>query len=183
MSSALDKVQQIISEIEPVEMRPKTANDIADILLGKKDTLVTTVLPVKNDKKMNSIDWQILEERLRQANETWNIQYYRPIYSCRPILGKFIVFFKRMFRKIAKFLIEPIIAEQVQFNSAAVNSLNSLRNNNCVFENSINEIYNLIENNNEKKINELIKQMDIMQEKNVVQNQKHNTKKRLWQYR
>lgn len=74
------------------------------------------------------------EQNLRDANILSQTHYYRPIYSCRKWIGGFIVFGKKVARKLLKFLIEPVVEEQNQFNSAVVRTLNDIRNHHVVFQ-------------------------------------------------
>lgn len=74
------------------------------------------------------------EQNLKEANASWQIHYYRPIYSCRKWIGSGIVFGKKVARKLLKFLIEPVVEEQNQFNSATVRTLNDIRNHHVVFQ-------------------------------------------------
>lgn len=145
MSNTAEKIRKILNEIEPAATAPKTAKEIAGILLGCGDSAAEERSAQQETgasvQQGNVADLPIFDERMRLVNELWEIAYYRPIYSCRPLIGNIIVFFKRVFRKIAKFLIEPIVKEQIQFNSAAVNALNAVRNNDVVFDAHIVELH------------------------------------------
>ena len=77
------------------------------------------------------------EQNLREANAICHIHYYRPIYSCRKWVGNWIVFGKKVARKLLKFLIEPMVEEQNKFNSAMVRTLNDIRNHHVVFQEAI----------------------------------------------
>ncbi len=142
MSITAEKVRAILEEIEPAEVPPKSAQEIADILLDRKSS---SVQQTDNSAQMAClIDAGIFEEQLRLVNERWENPYYRHIFSCRPIIGGLIVFCKKIFRKIAKFLIEPITESQTQFNSATTNALNCIRNNDVVFDVRIRELYGML---------------------------------------
>ena len=51
---------------------------------------------------------------------------YRPIYSCRKYIGKFIVFGKRVVRKLLKWYLEPVCFQQTEFNLAVVGTVSKL---------------------------------------------------------
>lgn len=67
-----------------------------------------------------------VEDNLRMANMTYNIQPHLPLHSHRKILGKGIVFGKKVIRRCLKWYINPIAEQQETFNVHAVRTLNSL---------------------------------------------------------
>lgn len=119
-----------------------TALEIAHILLGQAqdqdsgDEHKQQMIPAS---KVTSfmIDQKKLDEELSASNRLFQIHYYRPIYSCRKFIGGLLVFGKKVVRKLLKFLIEPVVEEQNQFNAAIVRSLNVMRNNHVVFQAAI----------------------------------------------
>ena len=143
-----DTLQSILYELHGNQYRMEkvdspngalTALEIAQILAGQtqgqdggdeqeqQKTLVSNVASFM-------IDQEKLDEELRTANGLFQIHYYRPIYSCRKFIGGFLVFGKKVVRKLLKFLIEPVVEEQNQFNAATVRSLNVMRNDHVVFQ-------------------------------------------------
>lgn len=140
------KVQSILNEIEAGSLSQQvaggmTAQEIAQILSGVS---VPQGEPesVGHDSQQKAlpftIDYLSMEQARLAANERWEIHYYRPIYSCRKFIGRAIVFGKRVVRKLLKFLIEPLVGEQTNFNSAVTQTLNAVRNNDITFQNAIN---------------------------------------------
>lgn len=167
MSSAAERVQSIIGEIESDDFASRTAQEIADILLGQDMSSAMQSQGGENPL-LETIDRPIFENRLSAANATCQIRYYRPIYSCRRVIGRFIVFFKKVFRKVAKFLIEPIVNDQNRFNSAATQTLNSIRNNDTVFEAQIGALYQMLLehaqriDSNEELVEECVEKLDLL---------------------
>ncbi len=51
---------------------------------------------------------------------------FRPLYSCRKLIGGLIVFFKRVVRKLLKWYVEPICFQQTEFNNAVTPSIGRL---------------------------------------------------------
>ena len=60
---------------------------------------------------------------LRSAERIKDNFAFRPIFSHRKILGKSIVFIKRVIRKILKWYIEPICFQQSDYNSYIVKAV------------------------------------------------------------
>lgn len=46
--------------------------------------------------------------------------------SVHPVVGRFIVFFKRAFRKMTRWLIQPIYLQQAEFNGAVTRTLSDM---------------------------------------------------------
>lgn len=144
MSIVSEKIHGILNELESDSGQgTRSAEQIARILLGEavesKHNEKNSVQPVASEQKCK-IDMYNMEQPREGANQTWEIQYHRPIYSHRRIIGRAIVFGKRVTRKILKFLIEPIVKDQTQFNSNAVKTLNAMRNNDVVFQANISRL-------------------------------------------
>lgn len=121
-----------------------TAEQIAHILSTEEPKYVEsqeeTSAPSTLYAASFHIDLEKLDRELRDVNGLYQIKYYHPIYSCRKLIGKWIVWGKRIVRKLLKFLIEPILNDQSDFNAAVAQSLNSMRNNHVVFQAAINSI-------------------------------------------
>lgn len=56
---------------------------------------------------------------LRQMEVNRENYAFRHLYSCRAVIGKLIVFCKKIVRKCLKWYIEPICNQQTEFNNAA----------------------------------------------------------------
>ena len=173
MSSAAEKILTILNELEPVnDQNNRSAEEIAKILLGESsaETKIEQSHGFQPEKcrverqQTPLIDRFPMEASRNAANDAWQLNYYRDIYSCRPVIGKLIVFAKRVVRKILKFLIEPITEEQTRFNSAAVNTLNAIRNNDVVFEAYIAQLLNAVADNQQKlrEMQELVQKNEEM---------------------
>jgi len=65
-------------------------------------------------------------DRVQTLSAQQNNPYYRVIVSHRKGIGKFIVFTKRVIRRLLKWLIEPICEQQTAFNSEVTPSIGRL---------------------------------------------------------
>ena len=72
-----------------------------------------------------------LQDPLQDANICWYNTDYRSIHSHRKVMGTFIIYGKKVIRKIIHILlgwyIDPILRQQTQFNADVVNCLNLLK--------------------------------------------------------
>ncbi len=69
-----------------------------------------------------------LEKHRQAANELWTVESERPITSHRRIIGRFIVFGKKVLRKISRWYINPIVEAQNKFNGEITAALNEICN-------------------------------------------------------
>lgn len=67
-----------------------------------------------------------LDHYIFRMEQTRQNYAFRHIYSCRRIIGKAIVFFKRVVRKLLKWYIEPICNQQTEFNNAVTPAVGRL---------------------------------------------------------
>ena len=67
-----------------------------------------------------------LDRCLRKMDSNRENYAFRHIYSCRAIIGQFIVFGKRVVRKCLKWYIEPICNQQTEFNNAITPAIGRL---------------------------------------------------------
>lgn len=84
----------------------------------------------KNLPTSNTVDTEMLFSDLCrhiQTMENTRQNYaFRHIYSCRKIIGKAIVFCKRVVRKLLKWYIEPICVQQTEFNNSVTPAIGRL---------------------------------------------------------
>lgn len=73
-------------------------------------------------------DQNNLLKHIDKINTEYMIQPYKVIKSRSGILGRIIIFIKKVFRKSIKFYIEPIVEEQNEFNANMVRTINEIRN-------------------------------------------------------
>lgn len=59
-------------------------------------------------------------------NKIWTYSADYPIVSHRPFFGKFIVFTKKVIRKLLRWYINPIVEKQIEFNAFTVRAINSI---------------------------------------------------------
>ncbi len=78
---------------------------------------------------MNPFENTGLDVCIEEVNNSWSVSAYREIKSRGGILGKIIIFFKKAIRKIIKFYVEPIVEDQVVYNTNVVRVLNSVQEN------------------------------------------------------
>ena len=67
-----------------------------------------------------------LDRYLKQMDINRENYAFRHIYSCRAVIGKAIVFAKRVVRKCLKWYIEPICNQQTEFNNAVTPAIGRL---------------------------------------------------------
>lgn len=67
-------------------------------------------------------------DNIHNMNNSYCVQAYRNIKSRCGIVGKIILFVKKILRKSIKFYIEPIVTDQNLFNVNVVGAINEIRN-------------------------------------------------------
>ena len=108
-----------------------TAAEIAQILASQPDEKSQKEhqdTKAESEAGLFQIDMESFDLEMQGVNSHWQLLYYRPINCYRKLVAKFIIFGKRVVRRLLKFLIEPLVEEQTQFNAATVKALNSMRN-------------------------------------------------------
>lgn len=68
-----------------------------------------------------------LLESIDKLKELYSVSTNKPIQSHRPIIGKIIIFFKKLARKMLKFYIEPIVEDQNKYNNEVINALTEIQ--------------------------------------------------------
>ncbi len=98
---------------------------VEDIVFNK----LKTYSEVENEK--NSINTKsshlCINDCISAMDATKNNYAFRHIYSCRKVIGRAIVFCKRVLRKLLKWYVEPICFQQTEFNNAATTAINILK--------------------------------------------------------
>ena len=152
MFGTLNKVQEIVNQLAQENSNSRrNGQKIANQLLGRT---------VYQDNTIGVANVQGEQDTMRApidaANHLYNINYGHEIKSNRPVIGKIIVFVKRVIRKILSYLLTPIIEEQNRFNASVTQSLNEIHKN----------VISLIsqENENRANIESLDFQIDICKE-------------------
>ena len=117
MDSAITDVNALD---EKIKHRMRNMN-IADELFFDSEEIDSEEINVRNlHEKMNKV-YQTLQE----LNASWEIK--EPILaSNRPIIGKAIVFCKKVYRKLTRWLLKPIYDQQTIFNSASVRTISDM---------------------------------------------------------
>lgn len=76
--------------------------------------------------KNQTLNMNDIYQYIVKSNESWKVNYHLPITSHRKIIGKAIVFAKKAIRTLLSWYINPIVEQQISFNSNVVNSLNRI---------------------------------------------------------
>ncbi|WP_018248110.1 class I SAM-dependent methyltransferase [Orenia marismortui] len=83
-------------------------------------------LNTKENKDLLNFKLQQLESNIDQNNNNWDVNSQQDITSHRKIIGKFIVFSKKIIRKLLSWYINPIVGQQKSFNGSVTRTLNEL---------------------------------------------------------
>lgn len=102
-----------------VRATAKTKN-ISKEFYNTEDLYLTEVSLNKMHESMVNV-----YQNLQMMNATWAYEE-KPLASVHPVVGKGIVFFKRAFRKLTRWLIQPIYQQQTEFNGAATRTLSDM---------------------------------------------------------
>lgn len=125
-----------------------------------------------------SSEEDMLSEYLTMVNNSWNINPYFNIHSHRKIIGKIIIFVKKVIRKSISWYIAPIVEQQNEFNAYTTRTLNCMNSKYTNIENKINEMQerlNELENSQKLKF-------DYVAFENQYRGSEENIKNRLREY-
>ena len=81
---------------------------------------------VLNDTGVFSEDALIKDCEMMNAG--YSVSTWHPIRSNKPIIGPFITFLKKLSRKSTRFIIDPIVHDQNEFNKQMTKGFNQARN-------------------------------------------------------
>ena len=179
MDKTTKKIEQIIREIEHKDVSinansndKKTISQVVDILLNTKQDNASS----QNNENVQNIDsndlynfdMNELSFWKEKNNQYYKVDYYRNIFSNKRFLSKPIVFIKKLIRKTLKFLEEPIVLDQNEFNSSVTSSINALYNNAIVTQEFINNQITINKSTMLKdeidKINEQLQELNTIKE-------------------
>lgn len=133
-----------------------TVKDVIDKILNKgggdnsNNTLMNVNLNESTDKVREDLELMELFNNRTYNNESWLVCSERIITSHRKIIGKFIVFGKKIVRKFLRWYINPIVEDQNKFNGSVTRCINEIYNKFVVIENNfrqLNKINNDFNNN------------------------------------
>ena len=124
----LEEVQKIIGELdggcpESNNSQPSTDEIVASLL----DRPVPVSVQEQSDNSSAS-------------HNNAGLEYYLPLRSDRKIIGRWIVFFKRVVRRVLKFLFIPIVDRQNAINSHTASTIGELNNRIDALNTSNNEL-------------------------------------------
>ncbi len=75
-------------------------------------------------------DTSELIKAAKAYNDTWYYELHRPLVSNRKFIGKVVVFFKKVVRRILHpWLTKPLFEDQIRFNSSVTWALNEIKEN------------------------------------------------------
>ena len=101
---------------------------------------------VSSEQKIESY-YKELDQHIRNMDQTRENNAYRQLYSCRPVIGKLIVFAKRVVRKCLKWYLEPVCIQQTEFNNAVTPAIGRLCELQRMTQNKTEEMLHSIEIN------------------------------------
>jgi O-antigen chain-terminating methyltransferase len=123
MFGTKEQVEKIIENLEqPTDadaLGGKNGQQIANQLLGR-DALKSI--------EENHVADNDLQAVVNRNNQLYEIHYYRDLVSSVPVLGKVVVFFKKLVRRVLFYLIQPMVDEQNAFNASVTQSINGMNN-------------------------------------------------------
>ena len=137
-----------------LEDRKLSTQEVMKILLGKANNEENKI------KSSNFISFD-MDEFLKwkeMNNEKYMVKINYPIVSHKKVIGKFIIFWKKIIRRFLRWLIYPIVTEQNEFNASVTASINAIYNNEIVTQEALNRFYE--DRNNFIKIDNKLNKMD-----------------------
>jgi O-antigen chain-terminating methyltransferase len=132
-----------------------------------------------------SSEEEMLPEYLRMINNLWDVNSYSNIHSHRKVIGKIIIFIKKIIRKSIFWYINPIVQQQNQFNAFATRTLNSMTAKLNNMEEEIRKTKEIEKNHNDRleKIEQKDKIMfDYVKFEDKYRGSQEDIKKRLLEY-
>lgn len=160
LSMYMDKVRDYYRD-KKTKVGQLSTEDVIERILGKPNNLDS-----KNHEESNidfakdtnidiitNLDLDDLYENRGFNNDNWLISAERAIFSHRKIIGKFIVFGKKVVRKFLRWYIDPITEAQSRLNGSVTRCINEVYNKFIVTEHNFIEINRSYEELNHKIMN------------------------------
>lgn len=136
-----EQIKQIFKEIGSESASIKTAQEIANLYLSTENhTKIEEkglVSPTQEIPLNTLFDMEELSRWKNRNNQIYELSYYRPLHSNRKIIGAVITFLKKVVRKCLRYLFEPLVEQQNQFNGSLTASINTLYNNELVTQETL----------------------------------------------
>lgn len=134
MVETKETIDKIISELEGknpnVSKSGKmSVNQVMEILLDRNVTPSDNVAEQDMGNSEYSFDMGEVKRWRDKNNQIYSIKLDRSMYSNRPVIGKAVVFVKKVTRKLIRPILYPIFTEQNEFNASVTASINALYNN------------------------------------------------------
>jgi len=130
LSGYMEKVREYYREKKTYGKNLK-ADDVIRRILGRPglESEAFADIPIQGDLELG----KLLENR-DGMNSSWSIVADRSITSHRKWIGRFIVFGKRVVRKLLRWYINPIAEDQTRFNGYVTSGVNELTNKMLMME-------------------------------------------------
>lgn len=121
-----------------------------------------------NSENMDKLNWTYnfdikeLDKNIKEINQNWDVNTPKRITSHRKLLGKFIVFGKKIVKKFLFWYVDPTIEQQKYFNASSTRSINEMYKLLTDIIPMINEMYNEVNNvkNNNSVLVERVEYLD-----------------------
>ena len=135
MEGTKQTISKVLNEIEKNDApgvlnagEGKSVDQVLEILLGEKG-LPSSEEDSAYSEPVSDFGLDELKRWRDRNNEIYQINYYHPVVSSKPAIGKVIILVKKFFRKLLKSIFLPIIMEQNDFNGSVTASINALYDN------------------------------------------------------
>lgn len=144
MVETKETIDKIISELEDnkptiPQAGKMSVNQVMEILLDRNINATGSVGEVGVANPEGVFDMGELRRWRDKNNQIYSIKLDRPLYSNRPVIGKVVVFVKKVTRKLLRPILYPILMDQNDFNGSVTASINALYNNELTTQQFINE--------------------------------------------
>lgn len=136
ISKILDELDSNKKYADVLNCKVKSMDEVISIMLSSEDNEVK-----ENDNDNTSIDnhdekfhfdMEEISKWKSNNNNIYNVLPNWVLRSHRKFIGKFIIFGKKVVRKLLRWYIEPIVEQQNRFNGSITASINALYNNEVV---------------------------------------------------
>jgi len=107
--NTVDEVGKILREISEKDSGSLSTEDIMFALLNRApcDRCAAIKISIERDE----------QKKRRELAESSNLTYYNQIHSNRSIIGRLIVLYRRIVRRLLRFLFLPILERQSIYNA------------------------------------------------------------------
>lgn len=118
---------QEIKTVNVEEIMKQIRAEIAEKGLQDDAIEFETIMGIDSTDGSREFNCKRLNESVIYLNGNWEVSAYRQLYAVSGFKGKLFVFVKKVIRKLTKFYVEPIVADQNQFNASVTRSMNEMK--------------------------------------------------------